>query len=88
MHCHKAEHVFLEMYIFDRKRILGTDSNLIWSVFFLFFFTCISLNTHKRTSLSFDSVKHTNVESSLVSPADVTKSAVSTVIHEDGLSEK
>ena len=44
--------------------------------------------THKHTSLSFDSVKHTKVESSLVSPADMTKRAVSTVIHEEDFSDK
>lgn len=41
-----------------------------------------------HTSLSLDSVKHTKVESSLASPADMTKRAVSTIIHEDGLSGK
>lgn len=42
----------------------------------------------KHTSLSLDSVKHTKVESSLASPDDITKRAVSTIIHEDGLSGK
>lgn len=42
----------------------------------------------KHTSLSFDSVKHTKAESSLVSPAVMTKTAVSTFIHAGGLSEK
>lgn len=45
-------------------------------------------NKLKHTSLSFDSVKHTKAESSLVSPAEMTKRAVSTVIHEEVLSEK
>lgn len=42
----------------------------------------------EQTSLSFDSVKQTKVESSLVSPAVMRKSAVSTDIHEEGLSEE
>lgn len=42
----------------------------------------------QQTSLSFDSVKQTKVESSLVSPAVMRKSAVSTDIHEEGLSEE
>lgn len=50
--------------------------------------TRLSGDTLKHTSLSLDSVKHTKVESSLASPADVIKRAVSTVIHEDGLSAK
>lgn len=50
--------------------------------------TRLSGEALKHTSLSLDSVKHTKVESSLASLADMTKRAVSTVIHADGLSEK
>lgn len=40
----------------------------------------------KQTSLSLDSVKPTKVESSLVSPAVIRNSAVSTAIQDEGLS--
>lgn len=50
--------------------------------------TKIKCLNSRQTCFSLDSVKPTKVESSLVSPAVIKKSAVSTAIHEEGLSEE